>query len=319
MRAWLLAGLLALSTASASAEECAISLYVLGVGQDAGAPQIGNPDDPAHKDPALALWPTSLALVDHTAGKRYLIDATPEITGQLQLLDTLAPTPGPGLGIDGIFLTHAHIGHYAGLMYLGREAAGTEDLPVYGMRRMREFLTENGPWAQLVALGNIRLEKLANLRPVALGDRLRVTPLQVPHRGEYAETVGFVIDSGQKSVLYVPDIDSWAEWRDKDQIDIVGLVRGQDRVIIDGTFFADGELGKRDMSAVPHPRIRPTMDLLDVLPTRDRRKVYFTHLNHTNPVRFADSPERAEVLERGYRIAERGETLCLADTARTGE
>ena len=42
------------------------------------------------------------------------------------------------------------MGHYSGLMHLGREAANTSKVPVYAMPRMLEFLAKNGPWNQLL-------------------------------------------------------------------------------------------------------------------------------------------------------------------------
>ena len=58
---------------------------------------------------------------------------------------------------DGIFLTHAHIGHYIGLMYLGKEAMNADQVPVYAMTRMKGFLIQNGPWSQLLKINNIRI------------------------------------------------------------------------------------------------------------------------------------------------------------------
>ena len=59
---------------------CAAEIIVLGAGQDAGAPQIGNRDDPAWQDPALRQTASSIALIDHTLPGRYLFDAAPHIT-----------------------------------------------------------------------------------------------------------------------------------------------------------------------------------------------------------------------------------------------
>ncbi|NNC53024.1 MAG: MBL fold metallo-hydrolase, partial [Erythrobacter sp.] len=184
-------------------EICQRELVVLGAGQDAGAPQIGNAQDDRPQ-----LLPSSLALIDREAGARYLFDASPEITEQLAALDRIAP-PGEGLGLDGIFLTHAHIGHYLGLAYLGREAAGASGIPVYAMPRMAEFLRGNGPWSQLVELGQIDLRELSgdNLQPVT--DTFGIWPIEVPHRDEYSETVGFLIMTPGKRALYLPDLDSW--------------------------------------------------------------------------------------------------------------
>jgi pyrroloquinoline quinone biosynthesis protein B len=299
------------ATVPAHASGCTVELFVLGAGQDAGAPQIGNPGDPAWDDPDLRLTATSLAVVDHAAGQRFLFEAAPQLTEQLQRLDTWAPANGSGLGLDGVFLTHAHIGHYAGLMFFGREAAGATGIPVHVMPRFAAFLRDNGPWSQLLALGNITVEPLANEVTVAVGPRVKVTPLLVPHRDEYSETVGFVVATPSSSALFLPDIDSWDQWTRETGVPLEDRVRAMNHLFVDATFFADGELPGRDMSQIPHPRVRDTMARLAALPADERRKVRFIHYNHSNPIRYPDSAESAEVAARGFAVARAGDRVCL--------
>jgi pyrroloquinoline quinone biosynthesis protein B len=147
----------------APAADDAPYIVVLGVAQDGGVPQAGNPGDPAWDDPVRRKLTASLALVDPVSGERWMFDATPDFRAQLQRLDRIAPCePAPGLA--GIFLTHAHIGHYTGLMFLGHVSMGSSGVPVFAMPRMAEFLRSNGPWSQLVRLGNIALHELADAR-----------------------------------------------------------------------------------------------------------------------------------------------------------
>lgn len=298
---------------SAAAEEtsavCSVEIVVLGAGQDAGAPQIGNSGDIGPR-----LLPASLGLIDRKAGKRYLVDASPAITEQLAMLDAIAP-PAEGLGIDGIFLTHAHIGHYLGLAWLGREAAGAAGIKVYAMPRMAQFLRENGPWSQLVALENIALVPLKDLQdawnPEVEGQRLWVAAYPAPHRDEYSETVGFGIIHGGGSALYLPDIDRWEGWDALTGLTLIDQVRGHDHVFIDATFWDDNELPGRDMREIPHPRVTATMDLLQDLPPDQRAKVHFIHYNHTNPIRDPASAESQSVAARGFGIARQGDRYCL--------
>ena len=285
---------------------CAVELVVLGAGQDAGAPQIGNVDDNGPR-----LLPSSLGVIDRTEGKRYLFDATPAITEQLATLDRVAP-PAEGLGIDGVFLTHAHIGHYLGLAYFGREAAGAQAVPVYAMPRMAAFLRGNGPWSQLVELGNIELREIADLQQEWSGNGLWVATYLAPHRDEYSETVGFGIIYPSGSALYLPDIDRWHGWDDLTGLTLIEQVRGHDLVFIDATFWDDNELPGRDMSEIPHPRVTATMDLLQHLPASERAKVHFIHYNHTNPIRDPDSAQSRDVIARGFNIARAGQRICLS-------
>lgn len=301
----------AATSASADRQTCQRELVVLGAGQDAGAPQIGNADDKS-----VRLLPSSLALIDRENGQRFLFEATPAITEQVALLDAIEP-PKEGrhdtLGIDGIFLTHAHIGHYLGLAYLGREAAGAKDVPVFAMPRMTEFLRANGPWNQLVKLGNIAITEMAEGQFTALSDEFGVLPISVPHRDEFSETVGFLIMTPDKRAIYIPDLDSWDEYAAVSDGTLENLVTGADFVFLDATFWDDNELDGRDMSEIPHPRVKATMDRLQSLSVDQRAKIHFIHYNHTNPIREPHSEESREVEERGFNVARRGSRVCLSE------
>ncbi|HSR51122.1 MAG TPA: MBL fold metallo-hydrolase, partial [Acidobacteriota bacterium] len=167
-------------------------VVVLGIAQDGGVPQTGSKHHPGWDDPSRVRRVVNLGLVDPRSGRRWMFEATPDIKHQLHRLDQVAPHPeSPGLA--GIFLTHAHIGHYTGLMLLGHESLGARGTPVYAMPRMSDFLSNNGPWDQLVRYGNIELRPLSDGEPVELAADLKVIPLLVPHRQEYSEVVGFRI------------------------------------------------------------------------------------------------------------------------------
>jgi pyrroloquinoline quinone biosynthesis protein B len=286
-------------------------LVVLGVAQDGGAPQAGSATEPGWHDASKRRLATSLAVVDDAGQRRFLFEATPDFPAQLQRLDEIAPRahqPKPAL--DGIFLTHAHMGHYTGLMWLGKEVMGADRVPVYAMPRMADYLRANGPWSQLVALSNISLQALAAGVPVQLGAQLRVTPLLVPHRQEFSEVVGFRIEGASRKVLFIPDIDSWAQWdalgtRIEDEIAKV------DVAYLDGTFFANGEIPGRDMSGFPHPFIRHSLERFAALPAKEKAKVRFIHLNHTNQALWPGTRERAELQAAGFRVAEEGERVEL--------
>ena len=224
------------------------------------------------------------------------------------MLDAIEP-PRDGLGVDGVFLTHAHIGHYLGLAYFGREAAGADGVPVYAMPRMAEFLRTNGPWSQLVELENIHTAPIRGNLFLDMG-AWGITPQPVPHRDEYSETVGFLLTPDYAGgVLYLPDIDSWPETAEG--ILLQTLLPFVDHAFIDATFWDDNELDGRDMSEIPHPRVTETMNFLQGLPAEQRAKVHFIHYNHTNPIRDPDSPESREVEERGFNVARRGDRFCL--------
>ncbi len=292
-------------------------VVVLGVAQDAGYPQTAcrrTCCEAARLEPALRRYVACLAIVDPSAGQRWLIDCTPDFGEQLAMLDALAPPQSSDARakasqplLDGILLTHAHIGHYTGLQDLGREVCGSSGMPVYAMPRMTEFLTRNGPWSQLVSLGNIELRPLQADQPVALNARLKVTPITVPHRDEFSETVGFRIDGPARSILYIPDIDKWERWDRRIEDEIARV----DVAFLDGTFFDGEELGGRDMSEIPHPFVLESMQRFAALPAAERAKIRFIHLNHTNALLRSDSDANQLLRDAGLSVATQGEIVNL--------
>ncbi|MFT5572522.1 MAG: pyrroloquinoline quinone biosynthesis protein B [Cryomorphaceae bacterium] len=297
-RQFSLALLLCFGCAQANQAE-SVKLVILGVAQDAGFPQHGCYEerciaawrDPRHKHQAV-----SLGLIDEQAKTTYLFGATPAMPDQLYRLHKLAPKPDYKLG--GVFLSHAHIGHYSGLMYFGQEAQGAKDVPVIAMPRMQGFLSQNGPWSQLVELGNIRLNPLQDGEPQALGT-ISVTPMLVPHRDEFSETVGFRINGPKKSAAFIPDIDKWEKWATP----LEELIKNVDYAFLDATFFDHGELSGRDMSKIPHPLVSDTMRSLSKLSADEKQKVWFIHFNHTNPLLKPQSSAAKLVRNNGFNVA----------------
>jgi len=283
-----------------------VKLVVLGTAQDAGSPQIA-----CIKDCCKSLWENgksegvvSLGLVDAKNQQHYLFEATPNITQQLQDLNSFA---GNTSSFGGIFLTHAHMGHYSGLMFLGKEALGGQSIPVYALPKMRDYLSNNGPWEQLISEKNIALQPLAELKEKKLSPEIAVTPIQVPHRDEYSETVGYLIKGPSKTALFIPDIDKWEKW----DTPIESLIKKIDYALLDATFFDGNELPNRDMAKIPHPFVSESLARFDSLGATEKDKVYFIHFNHTNPLLKANSQASKEVRAKGYHIARSGLELNL--------
>jgi pyrroloquinoline quinone biosynthesis protein B len=191
-------------------------------------------------------------------------------------------------------------------MHLGREAMGTRDMPVYAMPRMSAFLRDNGPWSQLVSLGNIELRALQHMTPVNLS-AVTVTPFLVPHRDEYSETVGYRIQGPKRSAIFIPDINKWEDWDES----IVEMVESVDYALIDASFFADGELGNRDMSQIPHPFVAETMALFEDSSLTVRDRIWFIHMNQSNPLLNSNTEQTRMVLENGFNVAREGVRLPL--------
>ncbi len=280
-------------------------ITVLGIAQDGGYPQAG-----CNAEHCLRHWRgeekkrqvVSLGLTDQASGQNWLFEATPDFTAQLKQLQQASGSAN----LSGIFLTHAHMGHYAGLLQLGREAMGTQGMPVYVMPKMKQFLETNAPWSQLVSLGNIKLVLIEADTPIQLASNLQVTPMKVPHRDEFSETVGYRIETAEKSLLFIPDIDKWPLW----DRDIRAEVARVDVALLDATFNEEGELPNRNMSEIPHPFISETISLFSSLSESEKQKVKFIHFNHTNPLIF-EGPEREKVKNLGFGVATEGERIQL--------
>ncbi|MEM9941660.1 MAG: MBL fold metallo-hydrolase [Planctomycetota bacterium] len=289
-----------------------VELVVLGIAQDAGFPQAGcfkSCCKNAWLHPELRRQVSCLGLIDHHWGQCWMFDCSPDFPFQLQTLtQKLRSKTNRSRPIDGIFLTHAHIGHYAGLIHLGREVMGTRQVPTYVMPRMKSFLKRNGPWSQLVELENIRLIDLVADEPISLNPRIQVKPFQVPHRDEFSETVGFEIIGPRKKVIYLPDIDKWSRWNES----IEQMVESVDIAFLDGTFFENGEIPGRDMTTIPHPFVAESISRFSALDSNQRKKVNFIHFNHTNPVLQPDHPARRQIKNAGMQIATEGQTVNLS-------
>jgi len=284
-------------------------LLVLGIAQDGGVPQAGNRDHRGWTDDSFKKMASCLAIVDPATNKRWMIDCTPNFKEQLHMLDEIAPIEQKP-GLDGIFLSHAHIGHYTGLMHLGLEVMGAEEVPVYAMPRMRRFLKRNGPWSQLVKYKNISLQPLQNGEELELTSGISIVPFLVPHRQEYSEVIGFFINGPNQTVLYISDIDSWEEFEDMG-MRVEDLIPIVDVAYLDGTFYDYGEIPGRDMSHFPHPFITRTMVRFKTFSEKERQKIRFIHLNHTNPALLEDSEARQTIEQNGFNVAREGERIGL--------
>lgn len=276
----------------------AVEAVLLGMAQDGGLPQPGCqcPNCQAVRDgKALRQLVVSLGLVDGAAGKSWLIDATPDFPAQVDELSARAP-------LAGVLLTHAHMGHYPGLLYLGPEAMNARLTPVYATPRMANFLRSNAPWSGLSEKGHIELIEVRPNQKITLSPDLNAIPIAVPHRDEYSDTVAWLIRGPRRSLFYCPDIDHWRSF----QPNLRTWLAGVDVALLDGSFFHPAELPGRDLSQIPHPLVTETARLLTGVTTR----VTFIHLNHTNPL-WRPGPERTWLEARGFDVGGFGERWRL--------
>ena len=273
----------------------------MGVVQDGGIPHLGC-SKTCCSTSSITRYVSSIMVSNQESKASYIFDASPDLAKQLSFMqDKISKN------LKGIFLTHAHIGHYSGLMYLGRESFNSKNIPVYAMPRMKKFLETNGPWDQLVELENIKINSIMNESVIIVEKDLTVNPIEVPRRDEYSETVGYIIKGPNKSAIYLPDIDKWYKW-DKSIVDIINSV---DYAFIDATFYDEKEINYRDISEIPHPFVIESMKLFAGFSKEEKSKIYFIHLNHTNPLLDSNSSEYKDLISKGYNVAQEGLVLKL--------
>lgn len=315
--AWLLA--ICLMAAPAAAGEAPF-LRVLGIAQDGGLPHAGctcvRCDAARQSDSPTYVASLALVMPQDPPGV-ILFDATPDLRGQLDLLADVRRPPRGGTDrspVDGVFLTHAHIGHYTGLMFFGYEAIFTRELPVYASEKMATLLREDAPWSELVRRESIDIRTLQPGRAVALASGVEVEPLRVPHRDELSDTLGFIVrgpaGAGRRTALFVPDTDGWDAWQPS--LGEVLDAEDVDLALLDATFFSLDELPGRSVTEVPHPLIRSSMDLLQGRVDAGALEVVFLHLNHSNPALDRDSDAAREIVARGFAVARQGQEFPLS-------
>ncbi|SET57988.1 pyrroloquinoline quinone biosynthesis protein B [Oceanobacillus limi] len=280
-----------------------VVLHLLGTAQDGGVPHPNCSCEncqTAISDPVYKRNAASMAIVFPDIRKWHLIDATPDIKDQL--LNVQRKHNLHGVMMDSIFLTHAHMGHYPGLLFLGREGINTTKIPVYTGKKMKQLLEEHAPWSQLSKLENIKVLEVSSEDSISLSKLVSITPVEVPHRNEFTETFGYWIKGPTYKVLYIPDIDRWEEWN----VDIYDACQDADIIILDGTFHSEKDLNhiSRNFHEIPHPLMTDTMDKLSGLV--DKKRIYFTHMNHSNPALSMDKIVAGEIEARGFRLADDG-------------
>ena len=273
-------------------------IYVLGTAQDGGYPHIGCIDK-CCKKVKNKRYISSIAIVDNKNKYSWIIDVTPDISSQLRLLNKYVDNYNYP-SISGIFLTHAHTGHYAGLINFGLECMNLKGIPIYVFSKMNNFLNSNSMFKQLIKNKNIIINNIDENSTIQLNQKINIKGFLVPHRNELSETVGFNIKTNKQSIIYLPDIDAWDQW----SINILDLIKKHDVLLLDGTFYKKNELKNRDIKKVPHPTILQNIQIMNKLAVKERNKIYFTHLNHTNKALIKDSIEYNKIITSGYNILE---------------
>ena len=268
-----------------------LKVEVLGNVQDGGVPHLGCSCDvceSARGDCSERRYVGALMVKenDREDSGQYLIDATPDIKYQID-----------GKFLDGVFISHGHLGHINGLPFFGTECLDTEHLPIYCTAEMRQYIMNNDPFRLMVDRNQIELNEVNNNDSVEIrGGEIEFR--NVLHRYVNTDTTSFMIKGEDRKLYYLSDIDEWTE-------EAANSVKEADIALVDGTFWSKEEIDR--FEEVPHPPIKQTMDKMEDWDT----EIIFTHLNHTNPALREDTEERKELEERGFKVAEKGMEIEL--------
>ncbi len=266
-----------------------MKVKILGTIQDAGIPHINCQCNNCTSAIIKSKLVASIAII---SGKEtFIIDCTPDFPYQVINLGKNTSE------INGIFITHLHIGHYLGLVYLGREAASTNKMKILATAENLQFIESNKPFSHLIDREEIKCQEIKFDNPLQLNSQLSITPFEVPHRNEDGNTSGYHIE-GSKSLIYIPDMDDYSD-------EVLKKIESADIALIDGSFYTKSEIMRQ--RNVPHPPITLSIDKLKNFNTR----VIFTHFNHSNPVLNSESKEYKEVISKGFEIAQDGMVISL--------
>ena len=220
---------------------------LLGIAQDGGRPQpLCQKQCCANVGLDERAFPTSMG-IKFEDSSTHLFDATRNLGDQLNIWQENLPSH--------VWLTHAHFGHVDGLGLFGRETIGAKGIILHVSKQMQELIQATPQWAIMLEQGVFTLEVFATGEEISVESET-IIPLLVPHRDELSDMHAFIIRGKEKSLLYLPDHDTWEEtlslygcklireWFEKFNIDTA---------FIDGTFWSQHELSGRSQEEVPHP------------------------------------------------------------------
>ena len=274
---------------------------LLGIAQDGGRPQPGC-TRPCCQGLTEQDYRSPVSLgVKTNEGTILLIEATRDLGRQLRMMDNPS--------IDHLFITHAHLGHVDGLGLFGRETMSARNIQLHCSPSMYSLIERTPAWNQLLLQNVLEFGTFPRIEI----DDVIVEFIQVPHRAELSDMHAIIIRGENKSLLFLPDHDSWNETLEAHSCKTIRDFLNKyeiDIALLDGTFWSGGELQGRDMSVVPHPTIEDSLQRLGNRKPTDP-DISFIHLNHTNPVYDKTSIEHQEIVQLGWGLGKEGQKIKL--------
>jgi pyrroloquinoline quinone biosynthesis protein B len=289
-------------------------LAVLGAAAGGGFPQWNSNGDGCRRaragDPA-APSRTQAGLGVSSDGETWtLLNASPDLREQIGRSPFLHPRRGlRSTPIHSVVLTGGDVDVIAGLLTL-RER---QPFDLYATAKIHAVLDAN-PIFEVLARDVVRRERLELERPLELGNGLTVELFAVPGKVPlYLEqgdapaiaadetTTAAAVSDGRATAFFIPGCAAMTS-------ELASRLRGAELVLFDGTLWRDDEmiaqgLGPKTGRRMGHMSIGGPDGAIVAFADLDVRRKMFIHLNNSNPVLLADTPERREVERAGWEVA----------------
>lgn len=238
-----------------------------------------------------------------------LVNASPDVHRQLELLDPTAPADAiRHTPIGGVLLTDAEIDHCAGLLLL-RES--TAPLTLYATEPAHRALQTDWPVLRMLdAWCGIDWHELVADDPshAVSHDGIAIETFTTGHDapryqsfpGGPGTSVGVTFRTADHAITYCPTLERWSDA-------LAARFAASDVVLVDGTFWSDDELARH---GAPEPRTATQMGHLPLdgsdgsavrLAQLDTR-VVLVHINNSNPILLEHGPERVRLTELGITV-----------------
>lgn len=247
-------------------------------------------------------------------GRWTLINASPDLGQQIRATPALYPRERRGSPIDAVVLTGAEIDQIAGLLSLREStpftlyATAASHAAVAGnamfdaLTMMKKFAVD--PGGRFMLSGGIE----ASLFTVPGKVPLYLEGENPETDGESAANVGVELACGGARLVFVPGAAAVTEA-------MHARFARADAILFDGTLFADDEmlrlnLGKKTGRRMGHMPIDGENGSLRALEGIAARRI-FIHINNTNPIHVAGSPEYRKIEAAGWQVAEDGMEIVL--------
>jgi pyrroloquinoline quinone biosynthesis protein B len=273
---------------------------------------------------AHARTQSSIAVAGSDGSSWVLVNASPDITAQLQANPALQPGRAVrDSAIAAIILVDGQVDHTTGL-YMLREAV--RPWPIWCTDSTYDDLTRGNPVLEVLAHycgverrrigldnGGFTVDAVVGVQWRALPVASKPAPYS-PNRDSpiNGDNLALVIEdemTGQ-TVVYAPGLGAIDDrlWR---------AMQSAACVLVDGTFWTDDEMIRLGVSAkhareIGHlPQSGPggMLEWLDRLPSGARK--ILIHINNTNPILDETSAESAELARRGVEVAWDGMEILL--------